>query len=228
MSSYSINQIPESERPRERLMRFGPESLSASELVAIVLGSGTKTMPVMQLAHEIVGRFGSLQGIAEATIEELCQIKGVGLTKAIQLQASFNLGMRAGRHNSVVRLRIEHPVHAYHLIKDEMQNEKREVLVAILLDVKGCLICHQIVSIGTLSSTVIHPREVFYPAIRHKASSMILVHNHPSGDLNPSKEDITATHQLMEVAKVVGIPIKDHLIVSTQGYLSMRQKGMIE
>ena len=227
MNNYSIHQIPESERPRERLMRFGPESLSASELVAIVLGSGTKTMPVLQLAHAIVGHFGSLQGVAEATIEELCQIKGVGLAKAIQLRASFNLGMRAGRNTTIARLKIEHPIHAYHLVKEEIQNEKREILVAILLDVKGYVICHQIVSIGTLTSTMVHPREVFYPAIRHKAASMILIHNHPSGDLTPSKEDLETTEQLVEAGEVIGIPLKDHIIVSMQGYLSLKQKGMM-
>lgn len=224
-SGYSIHQLPETERPRERLMRYGTESLSAVELIAIVLGSGTKAVPVLQLAQLIVARFGGLQQLADATIEELCQIKGIGVAKAIQLRAAFNLGMRIARSTVSPKFKIEHPVHAYQLVKDELQLEKREHFVVILQDAKGCLIGHHIVSIGTLTHAPVHPREVFYPAIRHKAASLILVHNHPSGDLTPSKQDLELTHQLIAAGTLVGIPVNDHLIISERGYLSLRQKG---
>lgn len=222
---YSIQHLPSAERPRERLMRHGPETLSAAELVAIVLGSGTKTTPVLQLAQEIVGRFGTLQKLAEATIEELCQIRGVGTAKAIQLRAAFNLGLRASKQAITPKYRIEHPVHAYHLVKDELQYEKRELFVVILQDAKGCVIGHHTVAIGTLTHAPVHPREVFYPAIRHKAASIILVHNHPSGDLTPSKQDEILTTKLIEVGRIVGIPVNDHLIISERGYVSLRQLG---
>jgi DNA repair protein RadC len=226
-SHFSVQRLPENERPRERMMRFGPESLSAAELIAIILGSGTKTMPVLQLAQEILIRFGSLSALADATIEELCQIKGVGLAKAIQLRASLNLGQRASNLRVLPKSKIEHPSHIYHLLKDALQHEKREHFIAILLNVKCCIICHQVVAIGTLSNAPVHPREVFYFAVRHKAASLILAHNHPSGDLAPSEQDCEVTEHLMEVGEMMGIPVKDHIIISERGFLSMRQQGIL-
>ncbi len=223
--SYSIQQLPENERPRERLLRYGPETMSTVELVAIVLGSGTKTKPVMQLAQEIVMKFGSLRRLTEATVEELCQIKGLGLAKAIQIKAALSLGLRASRQTASNKYRIENPTHAYHLVKDELEVEKRELFVVILQDIKGFVITHQVVSIGTLSKTLVHPREVFYPAIRHKAASVILVHNHPSGDPDPSKEDYDVTQKLVEVGNLMGIPVHDHLIIGDQAFVSLRQRG---
>ncbi len=227
MISYSIQHIPKEDRPRERLVRFGPESMSTAELIAVILGSGTKTTPIMQLAQEIVVRFGNLRQLAEATVAELCQIKGVGLAKAIQLKAAFNLGMRVSKQVITPKYRIEHPLHAYYLVKDELEGEKRELFAVILQDIKGYVICHEVVSIGSLSQTLVHPREVFYPAIRHKAASMILIHNHPSGDSTPSPQDYELTNILIEASHLICIPIQDHLIIGYQQYTSMRQKGVI-
>jgi DNA repair protein RadC len=224
---YSIQSMPASERPRERLVQFGAESLSVAELIAIVLGSGTKQTPVLHLAQLMLTKFGNLHQLAEATIQELCQIKGIGHAKAIQLQAVFNLGLRLSKQNLSPKYKIIHPVHAYNLVKDELQGEKRELFMVILQDAKGCSLGHHIISIGTITETQVHPREVFYPAIRHKAVSMILVHNHPSGDLHPSKQDYDLTQQLISAGKMIGIPINDHLIISNQGYLSLRQQGEI-
>lgn len=225
MSTYSIHQLPEEDRPRERLVRMGPEAMSATELVAIILGSGTKAMPVLKLAQEIIMRFGTLRHLAEATLSELCQIKGVGLAKAIQLKAALSLGMRASKQVIPPKYRIEHPVHAYHLIKEELERETRELFIVILQDVKGYVICHEVVSIGSLSNTLVHPREVFYPAIRHKAASMIVAHNHPSGDPTPSPQDYDLTKLLVGASQLIGIPIHDHLVIGYQQYTSLRQKG---
>lgn len=225
LNSYSIHRLPEDERPRERLMRYGAESISTTELIAIILGSGTKTMPVLQMAQEILMRFENLKRLSEATIEELCQIKGLGIAKALQLKASFSLGMRASKQTIAPKYRIDNPLHAYHLVKDDLEQEKRELFIIILQDVKGCLISHHTVAIGTLSNTLVHPREVFYPAVRHKAASMILVHNHPSGDPTPSPEDYEITKTLTEVGALMGIPINDHLIIGEKSYVSLRQKG---
>lgn len=223
--SYSLLDLPLEERPRERLVHLGPESLSTVELVAIILGSGTKQYPVMQLSHALVSRFGTIQHLAEATIAELCEINGIGLTKAIQIKAAFCIGLRAARQAVLPKYRIEHPSHAYHLIKDEIENEKREIFLTIHLDVKNYVINYEIISIGNLSNTLVHPREVFYPAIRHKAAGMILAHNHPSGDATPSDLDIELTNRLIECGRLIGIPIKDHLIIGKQIYTSLRQKG---
>lgn len=222
----SIPQLPELDRPRERLLHQGAEALSTVELVALILGSGTKSMPVLRLAQELLGRFGSLQRLAEATIAELCQVKGIGQTKAIQLKASFALGTRAARRPDRHKLKIENPQQAYVLIKDELAYESREILLVILLDLKNRLICHEVVAIGTLSNSLVHPREIFYPAIRHKAASLVLAHNHPSGDLTPSKEDLDVTRIVVEAGLLMDIPVQDHLIVGAGGFLSMRQQGL--
>jgi DNA repair protein RadC len=226
-NKYSIQDLPEAERPRERLLQHGAEALSTVELIAILLGSGTKSASVLQLAQLMVSRFGTLRELAEATVQELCQIKGIGTAKAIQLRAAFSLSLRLARINVSPKYKIEHPVHAYHLVKEGMQSEKRELFVIIMLDVKGCVIAHEVIAIGTLTHAPVHPREVFYPAIRHKAASIILVHNHPSGDLTPSKQDIEITYKLSEVGKIIGIPVNDHLIISEKGYQSLRQRGGI-
>ena len=227
MGNYSIHQMPREERPRERLVRHGSESLSTSELIALILGSGSKTKSVLELAQEIVVKFGTLQQLAEATLTEMLEIKGVGLAKALQLKAALSLGLRASKQAVQVKYRIEHPMHAYHLIKDEIEFEKREHFMVILQDVKGYVICHEVVSIGTLSQTIVHPREVFYPAVRHKAASIIVAHNHPSGDPTPSLQDIELTKSLLEASQMIGIPLHDHLIIGHQRYISLRQKGGI-
>jgi DNA repair protein RadC len=227
MVHYSISHLPEQERPRERLLRYGPESMSTTELIALILGSGTKTKSVLELAHELVMHFGSLDQLATATISELCQIKGIGAAKAIQIKAAFSLGLRASKQVLAPKYRIENPLHAYYLVKDEMEKEKRELFVVILQDTKGYVICHEVVAIGTLSQALVHPREVFYPAIRHKAASLILAHNHPSGDPTPSPEDHELTKLLVEAGRLMGLPIQGHLIIGHQTYTSFRQKGFV-
>lgn len=222
---YSIQQMPEEERPRERLQRYGSEALSTVELIALILGSGTKSSPVIQLAQEIIGRFGTLQKLSEATLAELCSIKGVGTAKAIQLKAAFAVGMRASKQSISPKYRIEHPIHAYNLIKDELERETRELFVIIMQDTKGYVIAHEVISIGSLSRTLVHPREVFYPAIRHKAYSIIAAHNHPSGDPTPSPEDFELTKTLVEAGNLIGIHLYDHIIIGRHSYISLRQKG---
>lgn len=226
-SHYSLHLIPEEERPRERLLRHGPEALTTADLIAIILGSGMKGMSILQIAQEVVIRFGNMQRLADASIEELCTIKGLGRTKALQLKAAFSLGLRLSKQAPTARYRIEHPQHAYYLIKDEIQNERRELFIVILQDAKGCVLCHEVVAIGTLSNALVHPREVFYPAIRHNAASFILVHNHPSGDPTPSPQDFEVTRSLIDASRLMGIPINDHIIVGNPRYVSLRQQGVI-
>lgn len=224
MTSTSLQRIPPEERPRERLMHLGSEALSAAELVAIILSSGTKGKSVLQLAQELLAHFGGLQQLAGASIEELCQIKGLGKAKAIQLQAAFAIGLKLARQPIPCRYRIDSPRHAYQLIKDELEHEKRERLVAILQDAKGYVIGYETVSLGTLTQTLVHPREVFYPAIRHKAAAIIVAHNHPSGDPTPSQEDFTVTRQLLQAARVLNIALNDHLVIGNQRFVSIREE----
>lgn len=220
-----IHKLPENERPRERLLMQGADSLTSVELIAILLGSGTKAKPVLQLAQELVMHFGDLTRLAEATVEELCQIKGIGKAKAIQLKAAMSLSLRLSKQAYLPGSRIDHPSHAYQLIRELVRNETREIFLVILQDIKNSLICVETVSIGTLSNSLVHPREVFYPAIRHKAASLILAHNHPSGDPTPSPQDYRVTETLIEAGKLIGIHVNDHLIVGYNSFVSLRQQG---
>lgn len=226
MNNYTIQQLPQRDRPRERLVTYGPESMTSAELIAIILGSGMKGKSVLQLSQELLMHFGSLHNLSEATIQELRQIKGLGLVKAIQIKAALSLGIRASKNNSRPLYKIENPHHAYNLVKDQLENEKREVFVIILQDVRGNVIGQEMISVGTLSNTLVHPREVFYPAIRHKAASLILAHNHPSGDPSPSPQDHKLTERLVHVGKLMGIPVRDHLIIGNPSFVSLREHGL--
>jgi DNA repair protein RadC len=135
------------------------------------------------------------------------------------------LGKRVSKQRISPKYRIEHPSHAYHLLKDELEDEKRELFITILQDIKGYVICHEVISIGSLSETLVHPREVFYPAIRHKAASFLVAHNHPSGDPTPSPRDLELTKILVDASVLLGIPLQDHLIIGQGRYLSLRQQG---
>lgn len=206
-------------------MNHGPDQMSTAELIAAILGNGTKGISIMEMAHELTYLYGNK--LKDVTIEELCRVRGMGKVKAVQLKAALSLGMRAAvKPEGAQKKRVTHPKDAYAYIKDDIGDETRELLIAILLDVKGFAIGKKMISTGTLTRTLIHPREVFYFAIRHKAAGLILVHNHPSGDLTPSKADIQATENLISVGVMMGIPLYDHLIVGNGQFVSLREQGI--
>lgn len=224
--SYTIHQMPLEERPRERLVRYGSRMLSAAELIAIVLGNGTRGTSVLQLAQNLLAHFGSIDQLAEATLSELCKVKGIGIAKAVQLQAVFGLGKRMLDKKETVKVKIDNPWLVYQLLKEEFASQKQEHFIVVLQDVRGCLICYEAVAIGTLTETLVHPREVFYPAIRNNAASILIAHNHPSGDPEPSKEDIAVTEMLCEAGTLMNIPVLDHLILTATRFISLRQHGL--
>jgi DNA repair protein RadC len=217
----TLSELPSEERPRERLLKYGADMLSLTELLAILLVTGTKGKSVLDLAQEIIKKFGSLQGILEATVPELTEIKGIGHAKAIQLKAAFGIALKSAR-SLPAQITSES---AYAFIKDEMENLKQEKLIVILKDVKGRLITHETVSLGTLSEVLVHPREIFYPAVRHKANSLILAHNHPSGDPTPSPADLRVTRALLQSSKIMGIGFDDHLIIGHGHFVSLKNSG---
>lgn len=219
-----IKNLPPDSRPRERLARFGPEALSSIELLAILLGSGTRERSVLDLAAAILAHFGSLKRVAEASLEELKEVKGVGDAKAILIRAAFAL---AQRQEEEERPLIDTPEKAYALIRQEMQRQTTEVLMVVLRDVKRQLVHREILSKGILNELLVHPREVFHFAIKHRAHSLIIAHNHPSGDPHPSKSDCEMTHVLIAAGRVVGIPLSDHLIVGRSSYVSFFQSGLM-
>jgi DNA repair protein RadC len=207
-------------------MLHGPHVLSSSELIAVILGSGTKGKSVLALSQELLSHFGSLNRILEATVEDLCQVKGLGKTKAIQLKAALSLANRVNREKAPVAEKLQTSLQAYLWVRDLIVHEKKEVFGVILLDARGAALRWEVISIGTLTQAIVHPREVFYPAIRYLAASLILVHNHPSGDPTPSQEDRTLTEQLIQASHSMGIPIVDHLIIGSRGYTSLKENGL--
>lgn len=226
MSCYTIHDLPCEDRPRERLMAYGADGMATAELIAIILGSGMRGKSVLQLSQELLTQFGSLSQLAEASLAELCQVKGMGQAKAVQLKAAISLGLRTGREPRPPRLQIEHPKQAYELLRSGMENETRECVVAALLDARSRLIRTEQISVGTLTESLLEPRNLFLPAIRHQAASIILAHNHPSGDPSPSPDDIRITKSLIEAGKLMEIPVQDHLIIGHGRFVSLRQRGL--
>lgn len=159
-------------------------------------------------------------------MEDLCLVKGLGKAKAMQLKAALSLSLRMGRENPTLREKLDSPVKAYAWVRDFVENEKKEVFGVILLDAKARVMRWEVVSVGTLTQTLVHPREVFHPAIRYLAASVILVHNHPSGDPTPSPQDRLLTHMLIRASRSLAIPISDHLIIGKKGFISLKESGI--
>ena len=221
----AIQEIPPYERPRERLKRLGPDALRSDELLAVLLGSGSKKDPVLELSRSLIKKFGSIQGLSLATLEELQTISGIGFAKALKIKAAFELSSRCNSINEKEYQTIRTPEKAFIAVQPLIKNEKRELFLTLLLDVRCQLIEVEVISIGILTSTLVHPREVFFPAIRKKAHALIAVHNHPSGSLKPSEEDIHLTHSLFQASELMGIPLLDHLIVTSKSYYSFKKSG---
>ncbi|MBM4135898.1 MAG: JAB domain-containing protein [Nitrospira sp.] len=226
-SSFTVHDLPKQERPRERLQRFGPEALSAQELLALVIGRGTPGKSVVNIAQELLVKFGNIKAISEATIEELSKIKGIGLAKAAQIKASFELGKRQELEIELDDLDIKKPQDVVKAIRARIQDKAKEHFKLILLNTRNKIIGISTVSIGTLNTSLVHPREVFKDAIMHNAASVVLAHNHPSGDTEPSENDLTITKRLAEAGKILGIEVLDHIIVTKAGFFSFKEKGLL-
>lgn len=218
--SPTISSIPPAERPRERLVRFGVESLSVTELVAIVLGSGSKTRPVLELSRDLVRRFPTVKRLLDAPISELKSVPGIGEAKAIQMKAVLGLACRYH-----IPEKLESLEDIFLSIRDRFGS--KESLLVLLLNIKGEIFHQEMVAVGTLSEILVHPREVFAPAIQHGADKILLAHNHPSGDPTPSKNDVTITKELAACGKLLSIEIMDHLIIGSKTFTSMRIEGII-
>ncbi len=221
-----MKDIPVHERPRERLVSKGPAALSSIELIAILLGSGTKKRSVLELASDLLRHFGTLETLADASLQELKVVPGIGEAKAIQLQAAFALWKRTLVTNGE-RPVIDSPAKAFAHIQPDIQDEKTEVLSVMLRDARKTLVHKEIIARGTLTQVLMHPREVFCSAIRHRAHSVIVAHNHPSGDPTPSEKDVEVTSVLRTAGLVIGIPLVDHLIIGRSGFFSFHERGIL-
>jgi DNA repair protein RadC len=225
--TFTVSDLPPSERPRERLLRFGVEALSAQELLALILGRGTRGESVMLTSQRLLSRFGDLQGMAGSSVEELSTVRGIGLAKATQLKAAFELGRRLDSYPVKDKRAIRSPEDALQEVKAKLKGKKKEHFLTILLDTRNQVISIAPISVGSLDSSVVHPREVFREALAASAASVIFVHNHPSGDPSPSEDDIKLTQRLVEAGKIMGVEVLDHVVVADSAYASLKGMGSI-
>jgi DNA repair protein RadC len=225
--SFTIHDLPASERPRERLQKFGAEALSAQEVLAVILGRGIAGESVMVTAQRLLSQFGSLKGIAGASLEELAGVRGIGLAKAAQIKAAFELTSRIeGYQESGKKETVKTPEDVVALVRSRLRSKKKEYFLALLLDTRNQLIRVAEISVGSLDSSIVHPREVFKEAVSASAASVLFAHNHPSGDPEASEDDINLTKRLVEAGEIMGIDVLDHVIIGDRGYLSLKREGL--
>lgn len=232
ISSYSVRDLPKSERPREKLRDKGAANISNSELLAIILGKGVKGESVLVTVQKLILHFGGLQNILEASLDDLMKIRGIGIAKACQLIASFELSKRLLKENlefekeRVKKNAITKPEEIVKYIKTEIEDYSKEHFFVVSFDVRNRIIGIDKTSKGTLSASLVHPRETFESAIRRHAAQIIVAHNHPSGDSEPSEDDIRITKRLYEAGKIMGIELLDHIVITKDGYCSLKDKNV--
>jgi len=222
-----IGELPAEERPRERMRALGVEALSMRELLALVIGSGSRGRGAMELAEELVSSFESARDLALASVERLCRVSGVGVARASRVMAAIELGKRVLKSSRGDRKTVRCPADAAGVVMEDMMNLDREHFRVMLLDSKNAVISVETVSIGTVNASIVHPREVLKPALEKSATSIILVHNHPTGSVSPSREDILITRRFEKCGRILGIDVVDHIIVGDNNYVSMKEGGYL-
>lgn len=222
----SVKKWPETERPRERLIKQGADSLSDAQLLAIILRTGSNRKTVIEISMELIQKFDGLKGLNEASVAELKKFKGLGIAKIAQVKAAFEIGKRVLSEKVFEQIfKSAETVYKYYYPK--LKGLKKEIFITLLLDTKLKLLREVKVSEGILNQALIHPREVFKEAIKESAYALILVHNHPSGDPSPSEQDIDITQKLKKASEILEIPILDHVIIGEGLYFSMKERGII-
>jgi len=225
--TYTVRDLPVEERPRERLQKVGADNLSTQELLALIIEKGGKGQTVLTVAQNLLAYFGNLNNMKNASIEELKKIKGIGFATACKLQAAFKLGEKAEHQPKKYGEKIEGPEIIFNILKKEIGDKKKESFYILSLTTRNNLISVDKVSTGTLSASLAHPREVFLSAIKNSASTVIIVHNHPSGDTQPSEDDLEITKRLVEAGKILGIDVIDHIIVAKHSFFSFKEKNLL-
>lgn len=220
--------MAKSELPRERLIHNGAKSLSNSELLAILINTGRHGFSSLDIANELMISFNGLKELKHLSINDLTTIKGIGLYKAVILKAAFELGERMYARDFNEKIKIISPSDVSNIMMSKMKDLTQEHFVVLLLNSKNIVIKEETIYKGTLNSSVIHPREVFKAAIRASSNAIIVLHNHPSGDVTPSKEDIETTIRLKECGELLGIQVLDHIIIGDQKYASLVEEGYFD
>ncbi|MEF7494254.1 DNA repair protein RadC [Lysinibacillus sphaericus] len=225
LPTLMLRDVHLEDRPRERLMRQGAESLSNQELIAILLRTGTKEESVLVLANRVLTVFERLHYLKHATIEEMVAIKGIGEVKAIQLLAAIELGRRLAQKQDDEKFTIRSPQDAAAYLMPDMTSLNQEHFVVLFLNIKNQIIHRQTIFIGSLNASIVHPREIFREAVKRSAASIICAHNHPSGVPTPSEEDIEVTKRIEEAGYIMGIELIDHVIIGDHQFISLKEKG---
>ena len=224
---YTMKDIPADMRPREKLLRYGSGVLSDQELLAIIIRTGSRDANAIQLAESVLYQFRDLRGINHAGLEEICaSASGIGNAKAAQIKAALELGRRLSQQDSEI-IRVKSPQDVAAWVMEDLRYLQHEQFKILLLNTKNVIIACEEVSRGSLNASIVHPREVFARAIKRSAAAVILVHNHPSGDPTPSQEDINVTRRLVEVGRLVGIDVLDHLVIGDGVFCSLKEKGYV-
>lgn len=226
--NYTIKEMPIEERPREKLISYGESRLSNSDLIAILLGSGIKGRTALELAADLLYQTGGINHLSDRSINELLLVKGIGTSKAARLVAAFEIGRRAVDFSPGDKVKFNSPDQVADYLRPRLSSLKQEVFLAVMLDVKSQVIKIEEISRGSLSRSIVHPREVFKAAVKASAAGIIVGHNHPSGNPNPSSEDIQVTKKLIEAGEIMGINLLDHVIIGENKYLSLREEGIIK
>ncbi len=221
-----IRDLPASERPRERLQAYGPQSLSTSELLAIILRTGTRSESAINLGSRLLAQFHGLAGMARASFVDLCEVRGLGVAKAAQLQAALELGKRLMVASPEERPQVKAPADVANLLMLEMGFLEQEHLRVVLLDTKNHVLGMPTIYVGSLNTSIMRIGELFREAIRANCAAVIVVHNHPSGDPTPSPEDVSITRQIVEAGKLLDVDVLDHLIIGQQRYVSLKERGL--
>lgn len=227
MNNILLKDLPEIERPRERFIKYGASNISNEDLISIILRTGTKNKSVKDLSNYILYYYKNIKNLKYATINSLNNINGIGTVKSITILAAIELGRRVYLTNNEQNLILNSSDKIYNYLKDELINEKQEFFYALYLDSKKALIDKKLLFKGTLNKSVVHPREIFKYAYLLSASTIICIHNHPSGDPLPSKEDIIFTKNIIEISKIQGINVIDHIIFGNNTYYSFYENGDI-
>lgn len=223
-----IMDIPKNERPVEKLITFGAETLSNSELLAIILRCGTKGENILTLSNRVLSEINGLDNIINVSLKELTLIKGIKNSKGAQIVALAELFRRFNTlRGSINKIQINKPLDIVHLLQTEMRGLNQEILKLIVLDTKNKIIKVRDVFRGSLNSSIVHPREIYCEAIKCSGASIIMCHNHPSGDSTPSKEDINITLKIKEAGNIIGIKLLDHLIIGENNFVSLKEKGIL-
>lgn len=224
-----IKELPKEERPREKMLAKGAQALSNAELLAILLRTGTKQDSVLRVAERLLKKYEELGVAALSGLnpQDISQIKGIGPVKAVTVAAAIELGKRLNGLASAERAIIRSPEDAANLLMARLRYEAREHFIVLVLSTKNHVLATLTISIGSLNASIVHPRELFRQVIHYSAASVILVHNHPSGDPTPSSEDIGLTRKLMDAGELLEIPVLDHVIIGDNKYVSLKEKGII-